>query len=76
VADINVRVMLGVFSVVLCKDLRYQKEYLHNPELKGAGRAMQLCVTSGMRCVPRSVCTCTYRCDVGDFWLTKKEENM
>lgn len=51
------------------------KVHLSNPELKGAGRVMQFCVTLELLSVPRSVCTCTYRCDMGDFLLTKMEEN-
>lgn len=37
---------------------------------------MQFCVTLELLSVPRSVFTCTYRCDMGDFWLTKMEENQ
>lgn len=51
------------------------KVYLGDPELKGAGRAKRFCVTLELPGVPRSVCTCTYRCDVGDFQLAKMEEN-
>lgn len=51
------------------------KVYLGDREWKGAGRAMRFCVTLELPSVPRSICTCTYRCDVGDSQLAKMEEN-